>query len=123
MVGAMSLEACSTIQGFFRPQPKTRTETPAATKKNASESNEERAKEPAVKKHPPPPVTDSDKTDKPVGADDPFRKHDHSKYVAKVKKSATDFMNGLTDVTVARLCKDPYSDQWSLSLYFLDVKD
>jgi hypothetical protein len=52
----------------------------------------------------------------------PFKKHDHVKYMQKVKNKAIDQVNKEKDVTYARLCRDTTTDEWSLWVYRSEEK-
>jgi hypothetical protein len=47
----------------------------------------------------------------------PFKRHDHKKYIQKIKNKAIDKLNKTKDVTYATLCRDSTTDEWSLWLY------
>ncbi len=46
-----------------------------------------------------------------------FKKHDHSKYVTMIRNKAIDALNKEPDCDVARLCRNSFTDHWSLTLY------
>ncbi len=52
-----------------------------------------------------------------------FKKHDHSKYLTTIKNSAIDVVNKEPDSVYARMCKHNTSEEWSLSLYFVQAKN
>lgn len=47
----------------------------------------------------------------------PFQKHDHVKYLELIRAKAIDKMNKEKDVTLARLCRDSTTEEWTLTLY------
>jgi hypothetical protein len=51
------------------------------------------------------------------GDDTPFKKHDHSKYIAVIRGKAIDHVNKEKDVALARVCRDTTTEEWSLTLY------
>lgn len=51
-----------------------------------------------------------------------FKRHDHVKYMQKVKNKAIDQVNKEKDVTYARLCRDSTTDEWSLWIYRSEEK-
>lgn len=51
------------------------------------------------------------------GDDTPFKKHDHSKYIAVIRGKAIDQVNKEKDVALARVCRDTTTEEWSLTLY------
>jgi hypothetical protein len=51
-----------------------------------------------------------------------FKRHDHVKYMQKVKNKAIDQVNKEKDVTYARLCRDTTTDEWSLWIYRTEEK-
>ena len=51
-----------------------------------------------------------------------FRKHDHSKYVTKIKNAAIDVVNRERDSVYVRMCKHNTTDEWSLGVYFVQGK-
>jgi len=55
-------------------------------------------------------------------ADTPFKRHDHAKYMEKIKNKAIDWLNKEKDVSYARLCKDSTTDEWSLWIYRTEGK-
>lgn len=48
----------------------------------------------------------------------PFKKHDHAKYVSVIRKNAIDKLNREKNCDYARVCRDDYTDEWSLTLYY-----
>ncbi len=52
-----------------------------------------------------------------------FKKHDHSKYVTKIKNAALDFINKESDCSYARICRHNTTDEWSLGIYFVQGKN
>lgn len=46
-----------------------------------------------------------------------FKKHDHAKYVTMIRNKAIDTLNKEAPCDVARLCRDSFTDTWSLTLY------
>lgn len=52
-----------------------------------------------------------------------FRKHDHSKYVTKIKNSAIDVVNREIDSVHVRMCRNSTTDEWSLGVYFVQGKN
>ena len=46
-----------------------------------------------------------------------FQKHDHAKYVRTIKNKAIDRLNKSRAATHAILCRNPTTDQWSLTIY------
>ncbi len=52
----------------------------------------------------------------------PFKRHDHVKYVQKIKNKAIDQVNKEIDASYARLCRDSTSDEWSLWIYRFEGK-
>jgi len=52
------------------------------------------------------------------GADEPlFQKHDHAKHVELIRAKAIDKVNKEKEVTLARLCRDSTTEEWTLTLY------
>jgi hypothetical protein len=51
------------------------------------------------------------------GQEPVFEKHDHAKYVAHIRGKAIDKVNKEKDVTLARLCRDSTTEEWTLTLY------
>ncbi len=47
-----------------------------------------------------------------------FKKHDHSKYVKRIKTLAIEALNKEYDPFYATLCCDSTTDEWSLTIYF-----
>ncbi|MHB8202217.1 MAG: hypothetical protein ACYDHG_00765 [Desulfomonilaceae bacterium] len=47
-----------------------------------------------------------------------FKKHDHSKYVKRIKTLAMEALNKEFDPFYATLCSDSTTDEWSLTIYF-----
>lgn len=47
-----------------------------------------------------------------------FKKHDHSKYVKRIKTLAMEALNKESDPFYATLCSDSTTDEWSLTIYF-----
>jgi hypothetical protein len=69
----------------------------------------------------------SAKAEKPAPAgsskpDPPFKRHNHAKYVEKIKNKAIDKVNTEKDVAYARLCRDSTTDEWSLWIYRSEAK-
>jgi hypothetical protein len=52
----------------------------------------------------------------------PFKRHDHKKYVQKIRNKAIDKVNKTRDVTYATLCRDSATDEWSLWIYKFEGK-
>jgi hypothetical protein len=52
----------------------------------------------------------------------PFKRHDHVKYMQKIKNKAIDWINKEKDITYARLCRDTTTDEWSLWIYRSEEK-
>ncbi len=52
----------------------------------------------------------------------PFQRHDHKKYMQRIKNKAIEQLNKEKDVTYARLCTDSTTDEWSLWLYRFEGK-
>ncbi len=52
-----------------------------------------------------------------------FKKHDHSRYLTTIKNSAIDMVNKEPDSVYARMCRHNTSEEWSLSLYFVQAKN
>jgi hypothetical protein len=69
-----------------------------------------------------PPVSEKSGSDKSSKDDLPFKKHDHVKYMQKVKNKAIDQVNKETDATYARLCRDTTTDEWTLWIYRSEQK-
>lgn len=69
-----------------------------------------------------PPASDKSGSDTSPKDDLPFKKHDHVKYMQKVKNKAIDQVNKEKDVTYARLCRDTTTDEWSLWIYRSEEK-
>lgn len=46
-----------------------------------------------------------------------FKKHDHAKYVSMIRNKAIDTLNKEPSCDIARLCRDSFTDNWSLILY------
>jgi len=51
-----------------------------------------------------------------------IEKHDHAKYVARIKSKAIDLVNKNPSSFLARLCRDTITDQWLLNIYEKDQK-
>ncbi len=51
-----------------------------------------------------------------------FKKHDHMKYLEKIKDTATELVSKESGSVFARLCKDSVTDEWSMSMYFFKDK-
>jgi hypothetical protein len=51
-----------------------------------------------------------------------FKKHDHVKYVTMIRNKAIDTLNKEPDCDLARLCRDSFTDAWSLTLYMKSGK-
>lgn len=70
--------------------------------------------------------TDQDEDDLLTSEDEArnpyFKKHDHSKYVAKIKNAALDIINKENDCSYARICRHNTTDEWSLGIYFVQGK-
>jgi hypothetical protein len=52
-----------------------------------------------------------------------IQKHDHAKYVARIRNRAIDLVNKDSSSFLARLCRDTITDQWSLNIYQKDDKN
>ena len=52
-----------------------------------------------------------------------FKKHDHTKYLTTIKNRAIDVVNKEPDSVYARMCRHNTSEEWSLSLYFVQAKN
>lgn len=46
-----------------------------------------------------------------------FKKHDHARYVTMIRNKAIDTLNKEPGCDIARLCRDSFTDDWSLTLY------
>ena len=46
-----------------------------------------------------------------------FEKPDHRKYSNEIKNKAIDLVNKNADASLARLCRDSITDEWSLTIY------
>lgn len=68
------------------------------------------------------PTSEKSGSDTSSKDDIPFKKHDHVKYMQKIKNKAIDQVNKETDVTYARLCRDTTTDEWSLWIYRSEEK-
>jgi hypothetical protein len=53
---------------------------------------------------------------------EPFKRHDHSKYLETIKNKAVDLVNSDKESDYAAICKDLITDQWSLSFYYTQEK-
>ncbi len=51
-----------------------------------------------------------------------FRKHNHSKYLQTIQKSATNLVDKSRDVMFAHLCRDSLTDRWTVSEYYIEDK-
>ncbi|HMK33972.1 MAG TPA: hypothetical protein VK463_02820 [Desulfomonilaceae bacterium] len=65
-------------------------------------------------------VTDPD-TDL-TKVDTSFKKHDHSKYTEKIRNKAIDRVNQEPTCKYARICRDSTTDEWGLTLYYVQDK-
>ncbi|MGO9571084.1 MAG: hypothetical protein ACLP5H_26465 [Desulfomonilaceae bacterium] len=52
----------------------------------------------------------------------PFKKHDHVKYMQRIKNKAIDRVNKESEASYARLCRDSTTDEWSLWIYRVEGK-
>ncbi len=55
-------------------------------------------------------------------ANEPFKRHDHTKYLEIIKNKAVDLVNSDQESTYAAICKDMITDQWSLAFYYTQEK-
>ncbi|MBI4964938.1 MAG: hypothetical protein HY913_16815 [Desulfomonile tiedjei] len=46
-----------------------------------------------------------------------FKKHDHAKYISTIRGKAIDQLNREKAVTLARVCRDTTTEEWSLVIY------
>jgi hypothetical protein len=53
---------------------------------------------------------------------EPFKRHDHSKYLEIMKNKAVDLVNSDKESDYAAICKDLITDQWSLAFYYTHEK-
>lgn len=53
---------------------------------------------------------------------EPFKRHDHAKYLEMIKNKAVDMVNSDKESSSAKICKDVITDQWSLTLYYVKEK-
>lgn len=60
-------------------------------------------------------ISGESETDEPPGS---FQKHDHAKYTSVIRNKAIDKLNQEKTCDFARVCRDSYTDEWSLTLYF-----
>jgi hypothetical protein len=63
-----------------------------------------------------------------AGSSDPalpplFKKHNHTKYLEKIRDAATEIVEKQPESVFARLCRDSVIDEWSLSVYYFKDKD
>ncbi len=130
-VSTKDLETDKATQEKRKGSPKSRTGLPE--KKNGSKGaasippKQDRAH--AL------PATAKDKTDKngpAAGSADEsedkldksksFKKHDHVEYVELIKSKASDLIKKERDCTLARLCRNSITDEWSLTVYVAQQK-
>jgi len=66
-------------------------------------------------------LSDSDATkdalDEKEGDAPALQKHDHAKYVQYIRSKAIDQVNKEKDVTLARICRDSTTEEWTLTMY------
>ncbi len=55
-------------------------------------------------------------------SEEPFKRHDHAKYLDMIKNKAVDLVNSDKESSRAEICKDMITDQWSLTLYYVKEK-
>ncbi len=53
---------------------------------------------------------------------EPFKRHDHAKYLEIIKNKAIDLVNSDRESDYAVICKDMITDQWSLAFYYTREK-
>ncbi|MGO9120917.1 MAG: hypothetical protein ACLQPD_25320 [Desulfomonilaceae bacterium] len=53
---------------------------------------------------------------------EPFKRHDHTKYLEIIKNKAVDLVNSDKESAYAAICKDMITDQWSLAFYYIQEK-
>ncbi|MEW6111313.1 MAG: hypothetical protein AB1664_04215 [Thermodesulfobacteriota bacterium] len=58
-----------------------------------------------------------EKKEKPGRADPGIKKHDHAAYKRQLKNKAIDIVNNETKCSLARLCKDYITEEWTLTLF------
>jgi hypothetical protein len=52
-----------------------------------------------------------------------FKKHNHVKYLEKIRDAAKEIVEKQTDSVYARICRDSVIDEWSLSVYYFSGKE
>jgi len=52
----------------------------------------------------------------------PFKRHDHAKYIAVIKNKGIDLVNSQKTCDQAIICKDSMTEQWTLTLYYKKAK-
>lgn len=58
-----------------------------------------------------------DSDDDREGDAPPLQKHDHAKYLQFVRGKAIDMVNKEKNITLARLCRDSTTEEWTLTMY------
>ncbi|MEW6531443.1 MAG: hypothetical protein AB1473_11445 [Thermodesulfobacteriota bacterium] len=58
-----------------------------------------------------------ERKEKPGRADPGIKKHDHAAYKRQLKNKAIDIVNNETKCSLARLCKDYITEEWTLTLF------
>ncbi len=53
---------------------------------------------------------------------EPFKRHDHAKYLEIIKNKALDLVNSDQESDYAAICKDTITDQWSVAFYYIQEK-
>ncbi|MGC8908474.1 MAG: hypothetical protein ACP5M0_13675 [Desulfomonilaceae bacterium] len=97
-------------------------ESPLPDKAASEDKGRSPARDARANKDQPPPVGEKEtKREKPPAdgqeIETVFKKHDHVKYVTMIRNKAIDALNKEPDCDLARLCRDSFTDGWSLTLY------
>jgi len=96
-----------------RPKP----EEQESEKKDTSDP----ARRIAAKSQNSPAGSESDDTGE-AKSKEPFKRHDHAKYIEIIKNKAIDLVNSDKESDYAAICKDMITDQWSLAFYYTQEK-
>lgn len=127
------------LKPLLSPQPTTRppTATESLQGKQASPSHEGLTQKPAFVNnktstrssgHEPggdrslPAPEKSEPANASPSSDMAFKKHDHGKYLERIRNKAIDKVNREFQCVHATLCKDRHTDEWDLTLYYLAGK-
>jgi hypothetical protein len=68
------------------------------------------------------PGSSTDDPEENLDKTESFKKHDHVEYVELIKSRANELIKKQRDCTLARLCRNSVTDEWSLAVYVAQQK-